>query len=103
MKPLPSFALNLLNSCPQAGGGVHNWLFRSARCLHPFWSAEKIAMELMHRTINCGRFVPEKEVLDAVRNSSQCTWISSFTAFLVFRSASLGFCYSREDPYPPIL
>tara|TARA_Y100000588_G_scaffold238411_1_gene252119 strand:+ start:2244 stop:3149 length:906 start_codon:yes stop_codon:yes gene_type:complete len=76
MKPLPPFALTLLDSCPQAGGGVHNWLFRSARCLHPFWPAEKIAMELMRRTINCGRFVPEREVLDAVRNSNQCTWMS---------------------------
>jgi hypothetical protein len=39
-KPLPQFVRDLLSAPPQRGGGLHNWLFRTARVLHPFRSRD---------------------------------------------------------------
>ena len=71
MTSLPTYANNLLNSCPTAGAGVHNWLFRTARVLHRFMPDERIARELRHRADSCGRTVPDKEITDAVANSER--------------------------------
>jgi hypothetical protein len=71
MTLLPSYAENLLNSCPTAGAGVHNWLFRTARVLHRFMPSERIAHELRFRADSCGRIVPDKEITDAVINSEK--------------------------------
>jgi hypothetical protein len=35
---LPRFAQDLLAGCPTAGAGVHNWLYRTARALHPYYA-----------------------------------------------------------------
>ena len=74
-KRLPRFILDLLAACPSAGDGVHNWLFRVARVLHPFYAnkAELVAL-IEGAAANCGRQVPEAEILAAVANSEACAW-----------------------------
>ena len=72
---LPQFARELLASCPKAGGGVHNWLFRAARVLHHFYpNKRELALLLEKASANCGREVPEQEIIDAICNSASCAW-----------------------------
>ena len=33
---IPSYLITRLESCPRAGEGVHNWLFKMSLQLHPF-------------------------------------------------------------------
>ncbi|MBX3739983.1 MAG: hypothetical protein KF712_03250 [Akkermansiaceae bacterium] len=75
-----SFTLNdIINSLPHrpsAGGGIHPWLYRSACLLHRRGgpagrlSNEEIHLVLRVAVAGCGRPVPEKEIRDAVHNSS---------------------------------
>ena len=74
MSDLPSFLGNLLASCPPAGGGVHNWLFRTARQLHAHRSPDEIVTMLAQASAVCGRCVPPSEIVQAVRNSLACAW-----------------------------
>ena len=72
---LPRFAQELLAACPRAGDGVHNWLFRAARALHPFFSDKRELALLLDKTVaGCGRDVPEQEIEDAIRNSAAVAW-----------------------------
>lgn len=72
--PIPRFVLDLLAATPRAGEGVHNWLFRMARVLHPYRTEDEIAAILRAAVADCGRFVPEQEIQDAIRNSKACAW-----------------------------
>lgn len=65
---LPRFVRDLLGSPPSRGGGLHNWLFRTARVLHPFRSQDEI-IELL-RSATAGEPVKAGEIEDAVRNSA---------------------------------
>ena len=38
----PRFLRDLLETCPEAGAGVHPWLFRVSRYLHRFHTPEEI-------------------------------------------------------------
>jgi hypothetical protein len=72
---LPQFARDLLGSCPSAGAGVHSWLFRTARVLHPFYADKReLALLLEAASAGCGREIPEQEIIDAIRNSENCAW-----------------------------
>ena len=72
---LPQFVRDVLASCPAAGTGVHNWLFRAARVLHPFYADKReLALLLEAASAGCGRDVPEQEIVDAVLNSMPCAW-----------------------------
>ena len=53
---------------------MHNYLFRTARVLHPYRSAEEISELLRAATSTSGRIVPEREILQAVANSKTCAW-----------------------------
>jgi hypothetical protein len=65
----------MLSACPAAGGGVHLWLFRMARVLHPFFEDKsRIAEMLAQASAGCGREVPESEILSAIANSQACAW-----------------------------
>jgi hypothetical protein len=64
----------LLNTCPEAGQGVHPWLFRVARYLHRFHSPDEICDILATRVADCGREVEPHEIVDAVKNSGVCKW-----------------------------
>ena len=74
MKTLPSFIDEMLAAPPQAGEGVHNWLFRVARQLHTHLPAGEIVNLLASRVANCGRHVSRKEIEDAVKNALACAW-----------------------------
>jgi len=71
-KPLPRFVRDLLSSPPSRGGGLHNWLFRTARVLHPFRSREEI-IELL-RSTTAGEPLSPGEIESAVDNSAGCAW-----------------------------
>jgi hypothetical protein len=47
----PQFLVSLLSSCPTAGDGVHQWLFKTARYLHAFHSPEEIC-EILKERVN---------------------------------------------------
>ncbi len=74
MLQLPPFIQDLLSTPPRAGDGVHNWVFRVARHLHPHMPEDKIVSLLKDRVAGCGRNVPINEIEDAVRNSARCAW-----------------------------
>jgi hypothetical protein len=76
MKTLPPFIDEMLAAPPQAGGGVHLWLFRVARQLHVHLPAGEIVSLLESRVANCGRAVSRAEIISAVQNSLPCAWQS---------------------------
>jgi len=71
---LPHFVRHLLSAPPQAGDGVHVWLFRVARQLHAHLPAVTIFALLKSRTSACGRHVSDSEIMEAIRNSLACAW-----------------------------
>lgn len=71
---LPAFLQEMLKTPPEAGEGVHNWLFRVARQLHAHLPAVEIVNLLENCIANCGRHVPKNEIVSAVQNSMPCAW-----------------------------
>lgn len=71
-KPLPQFVRDLLSSPPRRGEGLHNWLFRTARVLHPFRTREEIIKLL--RSATYGEPVSQQEIIAAVDNSAAVAW-----------------------------
>jgi hypothetical protein len=71
-KPLPQFVRDMLSCPPNRGGGLHNWLFRTARVLHPFRSRDEIIALLEAAT--SGEPVQSGEIENAVDNSVGCAW-----------------------------
>lgn len=67
---LPTTVRRLLANPPDAGRGVHRWLFRTARALHRCGLSEgDCETVLTCATAHCGRDVPNREIDDAVCNS----------------------------------
>ena len=64
---LPQFIYDLLASQPSRGGGLHNWLYRSARVLHPYRTPEEIIEFLRAGTY--GEPIKPKEIEDAVKTA----------------------------------
>lgn len=73
-RDLPPFLQDMLASPPQAGEGVHAWLFRVARQLHAHLPAGEIIQLLETGVANCGRSVPRNEIVSAVQNALPCAW-----------------------------
>ena len=71
---LPQFVCDLLGAVPRHGEGVHNWLFRMGRVLHPYRAETDIAAILRAAVEGCGRAVEEAEITDAIFNSKACAW-----------------------------
>ena len=71
---LPRFVCDLLATCPSAGNGVNNWLFRCARVLHAYRSEADIKQLLAAASAHCGRSVTENEINRAVMNSRDCAY-----------------------------
>lgn len=71
---IPAFAREMLSAPPEAGAGVHNWLFRVARQLHAHLPAGKIVALLENHVAGCGRHVPRHEIVAAVQNALPCAW-----------------------------
>ena len=70
----PSFIHDLLAHPPQAGEGVHGYLFRVALKLHPYWTDDEIYAWLREFGNTCGRFVPDREITDAIDDSRPFAW-----------------------------
>ena len=60
---------------PLAGGGVHQWIFYAALKLKDNFPPSEIYSIILDSVAQCGRPVPDREIQDAIRNSSP----SSFT------------------------
>ncbi len=73
-RELPRFLRDMLATPPRAGEGVHNWLFRVARQLHPHLPAIEIVGVLENAVAGCGRHVPRHEIVAAVKNTLTCAW-----------------------------
>lgn len=71
---LPRWLLDALAAAPQAGSGVHKWLFSIARQLWPHRERGEIIALLASAVSGCGRNVPEKEICEAVDNAKDCAW-----------------------------
>jgi hypothetical protein len=71
-RPLPQFILDLLAAMPGRGGGLHNWLFRVARVLHPYRESHEI-LELLGAT-TAGEPVRPGEIESAVLRSKSVAW-----------------------------
>ena len=72
-RPLPQFIKDLLSAPPARGGGLHQWLFRVARVLHPLRSREEIIRLLESAT--AGQPLKAGEIINAVDNSKSCAWV----------------------------
>jgi hypothetical protein len=70
----PRFLRDLLGACPEAGAGVHPWLFKVARYLHRYHKPEEICDILQRHVVACGRELEPHEIPDAVKNSGSCQW-----------------------------
>jgi len=63
------------NPCPPANGGVHRWLLAQAnRCRHNGLTEAQAADDLRSGSSDCGRTVPEREILSAVEKAYSSTW-----------------------------
>lgn len=72
---LPKFLRGQIGSPPQAGEGVHSWLFRTARQLHAHYSNKEEMAELLAAAVaGCGRNVSRREIEDAIAHSASCAW-----------------------------
>jgi hypothetical protein len=71
---LPEFLQEMLRACPHTGEGVHTWLFKCARQLHAHMPAVEIINLLERMSASCGRPVPRREIVSAVRDSLECAW-----------------------------
>ncbi len=74
---LPTFLRFLIATCPPAGSGVHQWLFKVGRHLHHHLPESDIIRILQISVEGCGRVVPLHEIQDAVRNSKAVAWAPS--------------------------
>jgi hypothetical protein len=73
---LPTRIRDLLNSCPQAGTGVHKWLIKVAVKLHPFFTNKEDIAELLWKySADCGRDVDDREVWEAIESSAR--WLKN--------------------------
>ena len=70
IKQLPQWCVDIIANPPRSGEGFHNWLFCAARAL---WKcgreANDISAILENAAATCGRYVSQREIENAVRNS----------------------------------
>src|SRR5262245_17704236 len=67
---LPQWVADIVANPPQSGEGFHLWLFRAARALWQCGRSEyDIRSILENAASTCGRFVPRREIDDAIHNS----------------------------------
>ena len=72
---LPAFLQTMLANCPRAGGGVHAWLYNTARQLHAHIADKRELADLLEAYAgNCGRIIPRREIEAAVKDSEATAW-----------------------------
>ncbi|MFZ0828835.1 MAG: hypothetical protein WAO02_15570 [Verrucomicrobiia bacterium] len=88
MTTLPQFLRDLLASPPRHGEGVHLWLFRVARQLHPHYPDKgELAKLLSIAVAGCGRAVSRREIEGAITNSANCAWQPDFQKATISRAS----------------
>lgn len=90
-KHLPQFVRDLLSAPPKAGEGVHAWLYRVARVLHPYRNERDIEALLSANVATCGRTVTGKEIRDAIQNSRNAAWKPGESS-----------AHKTDDPWPVV-
>lgn len=68
---LPPHILAIIGPVPRSGGGVHHWLFVTSLKLHGRFPPDEIFGILRAAVTDCGRHVPDSEILSAVKNSAR--------------------------------
>ena len=71
---LPPFLKDLLSTAPQHGGGFHQWMFSVSRHLHAHRNEAEIFALLSAAAAGCGRRVPEREILEAIKDAWPHRW-----------------------------
>jgi hypothetical protein len=85
---LPQWAADIIGNPPRSGEGFHNWLFRCSRALWKCGRSEyDIRAILENAASTCERFVPRREIDDAIHNSQ----VSAFEPLSV-----------RHHPWPAL-
>jgi hypothetical protein len=68
-RPLPRFIQDKLASPPEAGTGIHSWVFECVRVLIPWRPPPEIFQILKEAALKCSRPVPDREILDCIKNA----------------------------------
>ena len=71
---LPPFLKDLLSTAPQHGGGFHQWMFSISRHLHAHRNEAEIYAILSAAAAGCGRHVPDREILEAIKGAWPHRW-----------------------------
>jgi hypothetical protein len=70
IKQLPQWCVDIIANPPRSGEGFHSWIFRAARALWKCGRDENDIIAILESAAaTCGRYVPQREVENAVRNS----------------------------------
>ena len=68
-RPLPAFIRDKLASPPEAGAGIHSWVFECVRALIPWRPPQQIFEIVKDASVKCGRPVPDREIRDCLLNA----------------------------------
>ena len=71
---LPRIVKDMLSTAPQHGGGFHQWMFSISRHLHAHRTEAEIFAILSAAAAGCGRHVPDREILAAIKDSWPHRW-----------------------------
>jgi hypothetical protein len=91
---LPAFLVDLLNHCPPAGSGVHQWLFKCAIHLLIHFDEQTTINLLLEKARDSGRPPErlEREVASQVRNALASMWLPKFPVrYALRRERALAF------------
>ena len=71
---LPPVVKDMLSTAPQHGAGFHQWMFSVSRHLHEHRNEAEIFTILQLAAAGCGRHVPDREILAAIKDSWPHRW-----------------------------
>lgn len=71
---LPPIVKDMLSTAPQHGGGFHQWMFKVSCHLHAHRSEAEMFAILSAAAAGCGRHVPEREILEAIKDAWPHRW-----------------------------
>ncbi len=71
---LPPVVKDMLSTAPQHGAGFHQWMFKVSCHLHAHRTEAEIFAILEAAAAGCGRHVPEREILAAIKDSWPHRW-----------------------------
>lgn len=71
---LPPFLKDLLSTAPQHGEGFHTWMFKVSCHLHAHRTEAEMFAILSTAAAGCGRHVPEREILAAIKDAWPHRW-----------------------------